>query len=45
MVLRGLDNHIVVQTDQCLLVTPKKDEQGIKQIVGDVKAKYPGGYA
>ncbi len=45
VVLRGLDNYIVVQTDQCLLVTPKKDEQGIKQIVGDVKAKYPGGYA
>lgn len=45
VVLRGLDDFILVQTDQCLLVCPKSEEQGIKQIVSDVKDKYPGSFA
>jgi mannose-1-phosphate guanylyltransferase len=45
VVLRGLENYIVVQTENSLLVTPKKDEQGIKQIVADVKANHPEGFA
>lgn len=45
VVLRGLKDYIVVQTENSLLVTPKKDEQGIKAIVGKVKEDFGKGFA
>lgn len=38
-VLQGLDDYIVVEDDNILLVCRKKDEQQIRQIVDEVKAK------
>ena len=38
-VLQGLDDYIVVEDDNILLVCRKKDEQQIRQIVDDVKAR------
>ena len=35
--LQGLDNYIVVESNDLLLVCPKHEEQRIKQIVNDVK--------
>ena len=37
VVLSGMKDFIVVDTDDVLLVCPLKDEQKIKQIVGDVR--------
>lgn len=45
VVLKGLDNYIVVQTENALLICPKSDEQDIKQIVADVKQQFPGNFA
>ena len=36
-VLHGLDDFIVVDTDEALLICPKSKEQEIKQIVADIK--------
>lgn len=38
VVISGLDEYIVVDTDDVLLICPKEDEQKIKQIVTDLKA-------
>ncbi len=38
VVLQGLDDYIVVDTEDVLMVCPKEDEQKIKQIVTDLKA-------
>ena len=38
VVLQGLDNYIVVESDTILLVCQKSEEQKIKQFVADVKA-------
>ena len=38
-VLKGMDNFIIVDTDDALLILPKQEEQSIKQIVGDLKLK------
>lgn len=39
VVLQGLDDYIVVESDDILLVCKKKEEQQIRQIVNDVKIK------
>ncbi|MEL6677002.1 MAG: mannose-1-phosphate guanylyltransferase [Bacteroidota bacterium] len=38
VVLKGLNDYIVVDTEDALLICKKDDEQFIKQIVGDLKA-------
>ncbi len=37
VVIQGLDDYIVVDTHDVLLVTPKSEEQNIKQITTDIK--------
>ena len=37
VVLQGLKNYIIVESDNILLVCKKEDEQKIKQIVADIK--------
>jgi len=37
VVLQGLDDYIVVESDKILLVCKKQDEQKIKQFVNDIK--------
>lgn len=37
VVLQGLKNYIVIESDDVLLICQKKDEQQIKQFVNDVK--------
>lgn len=37
VILQGLDDYIVVESDKILLVCKKQDEQKIKQFVNDVK--------
>ncbi|MDA9563115.1 mannose-1-phosphate guanylyltransferase [Flavobacteriales bacterium] len=39
VVLQGLDNYIVVESNDTLLVCKKEDEQKIKQFVTDIKNK------
>ena len=39
MVLRGLDNYLVVDTDNVLLICPKNEEEGFKQIIKDIDLK------
>ena len=36
-VIQGLDDYIVVDSDNILLICKKKDEQKIKNFVNDVK--------
>ena len=38
VVLQGLEDYIVVDTEKTLLVVRKHDEQKIKQFVNDLKA-------
>lgn len=40
VVLQGLQDYVVVESNQVLLVFPRKEEQNIKQILSDVKSKY-----
>lgn len=40
VVIDGLEGYIVVDTDDALLICRKDNEQFIKQIVGDMRAKY-----
>jgi mannose-1-phosphate guanylyltransferase len=37
VVLQGLDDYIVVESDSILLVCKKEEEQKIKQFVADIK--------
>lgn len=37
--LKGLDNFIVVDTDDALLICPKSDEQWVKELVGQLSDK------
>lgn len=39
VVLQGLENYIVVETEKTLLICKKEEEQKIKQIVNDVKIR------
>ncbi|MDH6356359.1 mannose-1-phosphate guanylyltransferase [Parabacteroides sp. PF5-9] len=40
IVIQGLDNYIIAESDNVLLICKKKDEERIKQFVADVKLKY-----
>jgi mannose-1-phosphate guanylyltransferase len=40
LAIKGLDNFIVVDTDDALLICPKDDDQFIKQIVSDTKSRF-----
>ena len=40
VILKGLHNFIVVQSDDALMICPKDEEQAVKGIVADVKAKF-----
>ncbi|MDA0972692.1 MAG: mannose-1-phosphate guanylyltransferase [Bacteroidetes bacterium] len=37
VVTKGLENFIVIETDQSLMIIPREDEQFVKQIVTDLK--------
>lgn len=37
LVINDLDNYIVVDTEDALIISPKKDEQFIKQVVTDIR--------
>jgi mannose-1-phosphate guanylyltransferase len=39
LVIRGLEDYIVVQTEQATLICPKKQEQDIKQMVAMINSK------
>ena len=39
IVLKGLDNFIIVDTDDCLLIYPKSDEQAIKALKEQLRDK------
>lgn len=41
VVIQGLNDFIVVEKDDVLLICPRSKEQEIKQIVTEVKSKYP----
>jgi mannose-1-phosphate guanylyltransferase len=32
IVIKGLEDYIIVDTDDCLLIYPKSEEQGIKSL-------------
>ncbi|MEQ7799422.1 mannose-1-phosphate guanylyltransferase [Pedobacter sp. ASV1-7] len=40
VILQGLHDYIVVESNNTLLICPRTEEQSIKQIVADVKAKF-----
>lgn len=40
VVVKGLEDFIIVDTDDALLICKKTDEQFIKQIVGDLKSEH-----
>ena len=37
VVIKGLDDYIVIDEDDVLLIYPKKEEQNIKQVNGNIK--------
>jgi len=45
VVVKGLEDYIVVDTEDALLICPKSEDQFIKQIVKDVKNHYGEPYA
>jgi mannose-1-phosphate guanylyltransferase len=44
VILQGLHDFIVVESDNALLICPKEEEQSIKQIVADVKSRFGADY-
>jgi mannose-1-phosphate guanylyltransferase len=38
-VIQGLENFIIVETDNVLLICPKDDEQQVRNLVNEVKMK------
>lgn len=44
LVLQGLKDYIVVNTEEALLICSKSEEQSIKQILKDVEGKFGKGY-
>jgi len=44
VVLSGLENYIVVESNNTLLICPRNDEQSVKEIVSEIKAKYGDDY-
>ena len=39
VVIKGLENFIIVDTDDCLMIYPKDEEQNIKSLKDDLKSK------
>lgn len=44
VVVKGLEDYIVVDTPDALLICKKEEEQFIKQIVSDIKGQFEGKY-
>jgi mannose-1-phosphate guanylyltransferase len=44
VVINGLKDFIVVESNNTLLICPRDEEQSVKQIVGEVKAKFGNKY-
>ncbi|HVS91540.1 MAG TPA: mannose-1-phosphate guanylyltransferase [Mucilaginibacter sp.] len=44
VVLRGLHDFIVVESNNTLLICPRDEEQSVKQVVADVKEKFGSKY-
>ena len=44
VVLQGLHDYIVVESNNTLLICPRDQEQNVKQVVADVKAKFGAKY-
>lgn len=42
LVVKGLENYIIVDTPDALLIFPKEDEQSIKDVVSDIKSMKNG---
>ncbi|RZJ77650.1 MAG: mannose-1-phosphate guanylyltransferase, partial [Flavobacterium sp.] len=42
VILQSLHNYIVVESNNTLLICPRSEEQNVKNIVADVKAKFGG---
>lgn len=42
LVVKGLENYIIVDTPDALLIFPKEDEQSIKEVVSDIKSMKNG---
>ena len=40
VILQSLHNYIVVESNDTLLICPRTEEQNVKNIVADVKAKF-----
>ena len=40
VILQGLQDYIVVESNNTLMICPRAEEQSVKQIVADVKAKF-----
>jgi mannose-1-phosphate guanylyltransferase len=40
VVLKGLNDYIVVESDNALLIFPRNEEQSLKQVLADVKTQY-----
>lgn len=40
VVLKGLEDYIVVESENALLIFPRKEEQSLRQVLADVKTKY-----
>lgn len=40
VIVKGLDNYIVIDSEDALLICPKDEEQQVKNIVADVKEKF-----
>ncbi|TCD01737.1 mannose-1-phosphate guanylyltransferase [Pedobacter psychroterrae] len=40
VILQGLHDYIVVESNNTLLICPRSEEQSIKQVVADVKSKF-----
>ena len=40
VVLQGLHDYIVVESNNTLMICPRDQEQSVKQIVADVKQKF-----
>lgn len=44
VILKGLSNYIVVESNNVLMICPKDQEQSVKQFVSDVKEKFGTDY-
>jgi mannose-1-phosphate guanylyltransferase len=40
VIIKGLHDYIVVESNNTLLICPREDEQNVKQVVADVKQKF-----